>query len=152
MKTSMMAAALAVAFSLPAFADDARSVSQEVTQKWKAAYDAGDAAALTKLYLKDAAFLPQGATQPIKGEGNIRKFYEEFVKNKATNLQMSMSDAKMIGSDMVLDVGSWTGDIPGENGAAATRMGGTYLAIVVRDGGEWRYLADTWNMATPAEK
>jgi len=57
-------------------------------QKWLQAYNAGDAAAYTALYTKDAALLPSGVAQPLIGEISIRKFYDEFVKQRAPNLSL----------------------------------------------------------------
>ena len=75
---------LAVAASLnaiviaPAFAaDDAKSIAERVIAKWGEIYNKGDAAAMTALYTSDAALLPQGSDQPIIGQANIRKFFDD---------------------------------------------------------------------------
>jgi ketosteroid isomerase-like protein len=50
-------------------------------------YNKGDAAAMTALYTSDAALLPQGSDQPIIGEANIRKFFDDWFNQRLENAQ-----------------------------------------------------------------
>jgi DNA-binding winged helix-turn-helix (wHTH) protein len=68
------------ALAAPAFALDARGIAEQITQKWAQAVSAGDSAALTALYTKDAALLPHGIATPQIGESSIRKYYDGFVR------------------------------------------------------------------------
>jgi uncharacterized protein (TIGR02246 family) len=131
------------------FAEDAKSIAAQGNQKWIHAYDSGDAAALTALYAKDATLLPQGVAQPLNGESSIRKFFDEAVKQRVINMTLPVTDAKMVGQDTLFDAGTWTAEVPGQNGAAATPVSGTYLSVWQQEGGNWRLRADTWNMMPP---
>jgi uncharacterized protein (TIGR02246 family) len=144
--TSLSTIALVIAVAGPAFAQDAKSIAEQGNQKWIQAYAAGDAAALTALYAKDAVLLPQGVAEPMTGEANIRKFYEDSVKQRLTNVFLPVTEAKMIGADTMFDLGTWAADAPRENGRPTTHLSGTYLNVWQREGSEWRLRADTFNM------
>jgi uncharacterized protein (TIGR02246 family) len=150
MRRTLTALALTLTVIAPAFAaDDAMSISKQINDQWLAAYNKGDAAALSALYTSDAVLLPQGSAEPIVGQANIQKFYEGFIKQKLDNGAIPITESKMIGNDAVFTAGTWSGDAPGQNGAPSTHLSGTYLGIAVRDGGAWRLRADTWNQMPP---
>jgi uncharacterized protein (TIGR02246 family) len=150
--TSLSAIAVVIAVAGPAFAQDAKSIAEQGNQKWIHAYAAGDSAALTALYAKDAVLLPQGVAEPLIGEANIRKFYEDSVKQRLTNVSFPVTEAKMVGADTMFDLGTWTADAPGENGRPTAHLSGTYLNVWQREGSEWRLRADTFNMMPPSAK
>jgi uncharacterized protein (TIGR02246 family) len=150
--TSLPTIALVIAVAGPAFAQDAKSIAEQGNQKWIQAYAAGDAAALATLYTKDAVLLPQGVAKPLIGEANIRKFYEDSVKQRLTNVSLPVTEAKMVGTDTMFDLGTWTADAPGENGRPTTHVSGTYLNVWQREGSDWRLRADTFNMMPPPAK
>lgn len=150
MKRTLTALALTLAIITPAFAaDDATSISKQLNDKWLEAYNKGDAAAMAALYTTDAVLLPQGSAQPIVGRENIQKFYEGWIKQKLDNGAVPVTEAHMLGSDAVFAAGTWSGDAPGQNGAASMHVNGTWLTISAKEGGEWRTRADTWNMMSP---
>ena len=150
--TLLSTMALAVAVAGPVLAQDAKSIAEQGNQKWIQANKAGDAAALTALYAKDAALLPQGVAQPLIGEASIRKYFEDSVKQPVTNVSLPVTEAKMVGTDTIFDLGMWAADAPAENGQPTTHLSGTYLSVWQRDGSEWRLRADTWNMMPPPAK
>jgi uncharacterized protein (TIGR02246 family) len=125
---------LLYALAAPAFAQDAKSIGEQQNQRWLQAYNAGDAAALTALYTKDAALLPQAITRPLIGETSIRKYFDDLVKDRVINLSVSVTEAKMLSPDALFIVGTWT-----------AQVSGTYMTIFVREGSDWRIRADTWN-------
>jgi uncharacterized protein (TIGR02246 family) len=139
------------ALAAPAFAQDAKSITDELGRKYNQACKAGDAAALTALFTKDAVLLPQGVDGPLNGEANIRKYFDGALKpnERLVNLTAMTTEAKMLSSDAVVEAGTWFGDAPGQNGAPAMRVSGTYLVVDVRDGSDWRIRAITWNQMPP---
>jgi uncharacterized protein (TIGR02246 family) len=137
------------ALAAPAFAQDAKAIAEMMDQKWLQAYNAGDAAAYTALYTKDAALLPSGVAQPLIGESSIRKFYDEFVKQRAPNLSNIVTEAKMLTPDSLFMAGTYALDAPGLNGGAARQVSGTFLAVFVREGSDWRFRANAWNEMPP---
>jgi ketosteroid isomerase-like protein len=92
--TSLSTIAVVIAFAGPAFAQNAKSIAEQGNQKWIQAYAAGDAAALTPLYARDAVLLPQGVAERLIGEANIRKFYEDSVKQRLTNVSFPVTEAR----------------------------------------------------------
>jgi uncharacterized protein (TIGR02246 family) len=136
---------LAVTFTLfaPAFADDAKTVAQRLDDKWLEAFNNKDAAALTALYTADAVLLPQGTDQPIIGADNIRKFMDQMVTQKLENMVLPVTQANMIDPKSLYQAGTWAADSAGQH------VTGTYLSVIVQDGADWKYRADTWNMMPP---
>jgi DNA-binding winged helix-turn-helix (wHTH) protein/ketosteroid isomerase-like protein len=133
------------ALRAPAFVQDARTIAEQITDKWEQAVNAGDAAALTALYTKDAALLPHGVATPQIGEISIRRYFDDFVKITRCNLLLLVTESKMLNPDGVFMVGTWSADVSGKNGGASTHLCGTYSSIFVREGSDWRCRADTWN-------
>ena len=130
--------ALICALAAPAFAQDAKSIAEREIQKWLQAYNAGDAGALTALYTKDASLLPHGTATPLIGETDIRKYFDDFVKQRVLNLSDLVTEAKMLTPDIMFITGTWHADAPVENGGTARHLSGTFLTIFVRDGSNWR--------------
>jgi ketosteroid isomerase-like protein len=107
MRKKLSVLALALAVVTPALADDAKTIAQRVDDQWIEAYNKKDAAALTALYTADAVLLPQGTDQPIIGENNIRKFYDEFVKQKLDNMTLPVAEANMLDQKSLYQGGTW---------------------------------------------
>ena len=140
------------ALPAPAFVQDARMIAEQITRKWEHAVNAGDAAALTALYTKDAALLPHGIPTPQIGEISIRRYFDDFVKITRRNLSLLVTESKMLSPDGVFMVGTWSADVAGKNGGAGTHVCGTYSSIFVREGSDWRCRADNWNEISRPEK
>jgi uncharacterized protein (TIGR02246 family) len=145
-KALISAIALGVVLAGPAFGEDAASIVQTLGQKWEKAYDAQNAMALAALYTKNAVLLPQGVDRPLTGEAAIRKYYEDAVKQPVNNMSIKATEGKITGPDVGYGAGTWSADIPGQNGGAPTHITGTFLSVVGREGSDWKFQADTWNM------
>jgi uncharacterized protein (TIGR02246 family) len=143
MKRMLYALALTFALVAPALADDAKSIAQRLDDQWLAAFNKKDAAALTALYTADAVLLPQGADHPIIGTDNIRKFMDQMVAEKIDNMVLPLTEANMIDPKHLYQAGTWSADAGGQH------VNGTYLSVIVEDGANWKYRADTWNMMPP---
>ena len=66
-------AALALTLGAALAADDAKKIAQDVTNKWVAAYNAGDAKGVAALYTEDAPFSNAGAKDFMKGQNAIEQ-------------------------------------------------------------------------------
>jgi uncharacterized protein (TIGR02246 family) len=143
MRKMVSALALALIVVTPALADDAKTIAQQIGDKWIAAYNKKDAAALTALYTADAVLMPNGVAQPIIGTDNIRKYWEEFVKQPLANAALPVSEANMLNPTSLYSLGTWSAD------AGEQHITGTWMSVFVQDGGTWKYRADTWNMMPP---
>jgi uncharacterized protein (TIGR02246 family) len=145
------AIALLASLALPALvhAEDAKSILESGLAKWNQTYQKGDAAALTALYTSDAALLPDGSAQPIVGATAIRQFFDGWLKQRLENTAINLNDARNIDPKTIWAYGTWSGDIPGQNGSSPTHVGGTWMSVSVQDGADWKLRADTWNMMPP---
>jgi uncharacterized protein (TIGR02246 family) len=150
MKITRTAIVLAFAFTVPAVADDAKSVVTQINQKWVAASEKADAAAYTAIYTKDGTVAPAGAAEPIVGEANLRKFFDGMVAGpKPENFKIGITEATMLDPKIILTNGPYSFDIPGQNGGASTHIAGTYTGVSVLDGSTWKIRANTWNQIPP---
>jgi uncharacterized protein (TIGR02246 family) len=143
MKKTLCVLVLTFAVVAPALADDAKTIAQRLDDKWLEAFNKKDAAALTALYTADAVLLPQGKDQPIIGANNIRKFMDEMISEKLENMVLPVAEANMLDQKSLYQAGTWAADAGGQH------VAGTYMSVVVQEGADWKYRADTWNMMPP---
>jgi uncharacterized protein (TIGR02246 family) len=143
MKKTLCVLVLTFAVVAPAFADDPKTIAQRLDDKWIEAFNKKDAAALTALYTADAVLLPHGKDQPIIGANNIRNFMDGMIKEKLENLVLPVAEANMLDQKSLYQVGTWAADAGGQH------VTGTYMAVVVQEGADWKYRADTWNQMPP---
>lgn len=141
--------ALALALPLPAFAQagdaDLRAQIEKVDRAWEKANNAGDAAALTALYTKDAQILPPGA-DPVSGAKAIQAM---FTADVAQGAQMALTQKEVTGfGDYALETGSFV---------ATSKDGkhldhGSFMTFLKKEGGGWKIYRDTWNSSMPPKK
>jgi ketosteroid isomerase-like protein len=111
MKKTVTILMLTFAVVAPAFAaDDAKTIAQRLNNDWIEAFTKNNAAGLTSLYTKDAVLAPPGSAQPIIGADNIRKFFDEMLKAKLTNIAIPITEANMLDSKSLYQVGPWTAE------------------------------------------
>jgi uncharacterized protein (TIGR02246 family) len=99
--------ALALALPLPALAQtggDLRAQIGKLDEAWQKAYNAGDAAALTALYTKDAQLSPPGA-EPASGSKAIQAVFAADL-GQGTKIALTQGDVVGFG-DFALETGGW---------------------------------------------
>jgi uncharacterized protein (TIGR02246 family) len=138
--------ALALALPLPAFAQaggaDLRPAIEKVDRAWEKANNAGDAAALTALYTKDAVVMPPGA-DPVSGTKAIQAM---FTADVAQGAQMALTQKEVTGfGDYALETGSFV---------ATSKDGkhldhGSFMTFLRKVDGGWKIYRDTWNSSMP---
>jgi uncharacterized protein (TIGR02246 family) len=114
-------------------------------EKLVAAQNKGDAAAEAALYTDDAILLPADGTGPVWGADNIRKFSSQAVKSKS-NRKIASNGILLGGPESAIETGTWTGDLPAQNGAPAAHVEGTYLVVGILVDGQWKVWANSWQM------
>ena len=138
--------ALALALPLPAFAQagggDLSAQIAKVDKAWEKANNAGDAAALTALYSKDAKVMPPGA-DAVSGTKAIQAM---FTADVAQGAQMALTQKDVTGfGDYALETGSYV----------ATSKGGkhldhgSFMTFLKKQGAGWKIYRDTWNSSMP---
>lgn len=115
-------------------ADVLRAYDRLITE-WRIAWDNGDVAAASDLYLDDA-ILFVGDTVPMQGRANIAKLLGRLIP-VTIELRTGLSD--FVASErLAYALGPFYWEVQ-ESGTAASRIiTGTIVTILVRDGRRWR--------------
>ena len=107
-------------------------------QAWQKAYNAGDAAAVTALYTKDAKVMAPGA-EPVSGTKAIQALFTADLAHGAKNT-LTLGD--VVGSgDLALETGGWVAtDAEGKH-----LDHGPFMTLYKKVDGGWKIYWDTWN-------
>jgi uncharacterized protein (TIGR02246 family) len=130
-------------------AEDAERAVAAVNERWRQAALAGDAAALASLYAEDAVLLAPGMPT-AKGRPAIQSAFATIFESPPSSVTIE-SDATIVSEsgELAFDHGTYTmsGTTPA---GEAWQDTGKFLGVLRNTGGEWTYIADTWNRAAPA--
>lgn len=137
-------AALALALPMTATAQagamDLHAQLAKVDQAWQAAYNAGDAAALTALYATDATVMAPGHAKAT-GHAAIQAYYAEALKQMAGAKNAVTTGETLDGGKIAVATGGWVA-----TGADGKHLDhGTYLTVYKKVDGKWMIYLDTWN-------
>jgi uncharacterized protein (TIGR02246 family) len=136
--------AMALTLPLPALAQsaDLRAEAQKMDQAWEKAYNAGDAAALTALYTKDAKVMPPGA-EAASGTKAIQALFEADVAQKVKN---TLTQEDVVGfGDYALETGKYVA-----TSADGKHLDhGSFMTLLKKVDGGWKIHRDTWNSSMP---
>jgi uncharacterized protein (TIGR02246 family) len=133
--------ALVLALPLPAMAQakgDLRAEIGKLDQAWQKAYNAGDAAALTALYAKDAKVMAPGA-ETASGSRAIQALFTADMKAGARN---SLTQDDVVGfGDYALETGTYVA-----TSAEGKHLDhGKFMTFYKKADGGWKIYRDTWN-------
>lgn len=137
---------LAIPLLLLATTVQARGLKSEIdaaNQKFGAAYDKGDAAAIARLYTPHAQVFPPGA-DIATGRDAIQKTWAGIIQSglKITGLQTV--SVEQYGS-AAREVGRFTGEAPDAQ-KQMVKLEGKYVVIWKREHGTWMLDSDIWNL------
>jgi uncharacterized protein (TIGR02246 family) len=138
--------ALALALPLPVLAQsgeaDLRAQIEKMDRAWEKAYNAGDAAALTALYTKDAKVMAPGA-EGASGTSAIQKLFAADVAQGVKNT-LTMGDVVGFG-DYALETGTFVA-----TSAEGKHLDhGSFMTLLRKVDGGWKIHRDTWNSSMP---
>jgi uncharacterized protein (TIGR02246 family) len=134
---------LVIGLVLPAQAQDASKAAEDLSQKWVAAYDAGDAAAVAKLFTPDGVFVPAtGAV--LKGREAIENAIAERIKAGWNKETINVIGGSAVGSG-VWAIADYALIGSGEN------EGGKSGQVLVHDSDGWHFVLVIANL-TPAKQ
>lgn len=126
------------AVATPAMSDEDMLDAQ--LEEFEKAWDAGDAKALSALYVNDGDLVDPSGTL-FDGRDAIEKRYQDLLGNawKGTKIAITMTSTRFPAPDVAIANGTYeiTGMKTAE-GADVPAMKGLYTNIVVKQGGEWR--------------
>ena len=136
--------AMALVLPLPALAQgaDVRAEAEKMDQAWQKAYNAGDAAALTALYTKDAKVMAPGA-EAASGTKAIQALFEADVAQKVKN---TLTQEDVVGfGDYALETGKYVAT--SADGKHVDH--GSFMTLLKKVDGGWKIHRDTWNSNMP---
>ena len=138
--------ALALALPLPVLAQsaeaDLRAQTEKMDRAWEKAYNAGDAAALTALYTKDAKVMAPGA-EVASGTSAIQKLFAADVAQGVKNT-LTLGDVVGFG-DYALETGTFVA-----TSAEGKHLDhGSFMTLLKKVDGGWKIHRDTWNSSMP---
>ena len=124
-----------VAFSAPAFADNADLKKQVVEQNaapYMESFNRQDLAGLVALYSSDAMVI-----NPMGPHTDIAKFSEGAFKAGLNHIETTLDQVWPLGADTALGMGKFraTGKNPS---GAPIEVAGHWTATYVREGGKWK--------------
>jgi uncharacterized protein (TIGR02246 family) len=151
MQSSASAIALMIAFTVPAIAQDAKSIADAIDARFTQAYTRGDAAALTAFFTKDAVLITGTTAEPVVGADNIRKHYDGEVAHRLQGFTVKQTEIRALGPNTILEAGVWAGDAPDAKGGKALHLSGTYLTTYVHQGSDWLAQTHAASMLPPQQ-
>jgi uncharacterized protein (TIGR02246 family) len=139
---ALLALTLVLPLPVLAQAGDLRAELGKRDRAWEKAYNAGDAAALTALYTKDAQVMAPGA-ETASGSSALRAYFTEDVKGGA-KMALTLEDVVGFG-DYALETGKYV---------ATSAQGkhldhGKFMSLYKKADGGWKLYRDTWNSSMP---
>jgi uncharacterized protein (TIGR02246 family) len=134
--------ALALVLPFQAFAQagagDLDAQVAKVGQEWERAYNAGDAAAVTGLYMTDAILMVPGA-EPGTGPKSVQPLIAADI---ALGGKLASTTEDVVGfGDYALETGKWVATAP--DGTHLDH--GPYLTLYKKTDGGWKIYRDIWN-------
>lgn len=140
----LVAFAIALLLSAPVSqARDVRSDIVAVNQKLGAAYAAGDAAAIARLYTEHATILPPGGDMATGREG-VQKVWAGAMQSglKFTGLQTVAVERY---GAAAREIGRFTAEAPNAQ-KEMVKMNGKYVVVWKQVKGAWLLDSDIWNL------
>src|SRR6266446_10018070 len=147
-RSLVIVTALAIPLAMPAAAQqlteqEAQQAAQGIVHAFNKAAQNHDAAGLAALYTEDAIlvtpFGPQFGRAAIQKHASEAEGSPDWSPDPAKLVQV-----KVIGNDVILRTGSWSGTLRGPNGP--TQLSGYWATTDVREGGTWKIRMETYNM------
>lgn len=136
--------ALTLVLPLPVLAQggDLRAQIGKQDRAWEKAYNAGDAAALTALYTKDAQVMAPGA-ETASGSSAIQAYFTADMKGGAKNA-LTLEDVVSLG-EYALETGKYVA-----TSAEGKHLDhGKFMTLYKKTDTGWRIYRDTWNSSMP---
>ena len=140
MRRFAIAAALLIAGIAPGFAQDKAAI-QALDDKFAAAFNAGDAAAVAAMYTEDAHLLPPGM-EMMQGRDSIQKFWQGGMEH-LSDPKLTAVDVELLGDSAVREIGTFTAKTKGDQ---PQEVSGKYVQIWEKAGDEWKIAIDIYNM------
>ena len=114
---------------------------QALNDRWTAAFNKGDAAAVAAMYADDAYVLPPGGDM-VKGRTAIEAFWKQAA-SQVGNAKLVTVDVLPLGRSAAREIGTVTLETKAQ---PPQQLVGKYAVVWRRIGGNWLLATDIWNM------
>ena len=138
-RIAMLALCLGVSFAAPALAQNA-AMLQKLNDKFTAAFNKGDAAAVAAMYAEDAYVLPPGG-EMVKGRSAIEAFWKQAAQ-QVGDAKLVTVDVLPLGRRGAREIGTVTLETKGQ---PPQQLVGKYSVVWRQISGRWLLATDIWN-------
>ena len=138
-RIAMLALCLGVSFAAPALAQNAATL-QKLNDKFTAAFNKGDAAAVAAMYAEDAYVLPPGG-EMVKGRSAIEAFWKQAAQ-QVGDAKLVTVDVLPLGRRGAREIGTVTLETKGQ---PPQQLVGKYAVVWRQIRGRWLVATDIWN-------
>jgi uncharacterized protein (TIGR02246 family) len=138
-RLSLFAASL-VLVAGSAFAQDKATI-QALNDRFTAAFNRADPAAMAAMYTEDAYVLPAGADM-VKGRGAIEAFWRGAIQQLG-DAKLTTVDVLPLGSGAAREIGTFSFKT---KGPSPQEVVGKYVVVWHNVDGQWKLATDIWNM------
>jgi len=126
--------------------DDFKAAIEKTIAAWEKAFNAKDAAAVSKLYTEDAILLPPGSPA-VNGRANIQSFFQSFISAGGSDAKLRVVKVESSG-EIAYEIGAFEATLPLPQGGTA-RGSGKYVVIWRRQpDGSVKLAVDIFNTNT----
>jgi uncharacterized protein (TIGR02246 family) len=122
---------------------DVRSQVEHGNQQFMAAFKAGDAASLSRLYTREAQLLPANS-DVVRGTDAIRAFWQGALDMGLREATLETVEVDALG-DTAIEVGRYR--LLADEGVQADH--GKYIVIWKKDADRWKLHRDIWTTSQP---
>ena len=130
---------LGVFFTGQAVAQNVATI-QKLNDKWTAAFNKGDAAAVAAMYTEDAYVLPPGGDM-VKGRSAIEAFWKQTAQ-QAGDAKLVTVDVLPLGRRGAREIGTVTLETKAQ---PPQQLVGKYAVVWRQIRGRWLLATDIWN-------
>lgn len=124
---------------------EVQAAIEAAVEKFMAAFNRGDAAALSDLYTENGQLLPTGSDF-VTGKAAIQAFWQGAMDMGIKSARLETVEAEGHG-DTAIEIGKYT--LSGEAGKIMDR--GKYVVIWKQEGDQWKLHRDIWNSSLSAQ-
>jgi uncharacterized protein (TIGR02246 family) len=124
--------------------EDAEAAIRAGSQQWAAAWNTGDAAALTALYTEDAVVMAPGA-EPATGHAAIEESFRQGLEAAAGSQNKIKTLEVMTADGWAVETGTFVSDAA--DGSHLDH--GRFVAVWKKIGDKWMLYRDIWNSSMP---
>ena len=123
----------------PALAQNKATI-EKLNDVWTAAFNKGDAAAVTALYTEDAYVLPPGSAM-VKGRAAIEAFWRQAAQ-QMSDAKLTTVDVLPLGRSAAREIGTVTLKTKSQ---PPQEVVGKYVVVWRKIGRDWKLATDIWN-------